>query len=99
VQYEGSLKNGMKHGKGTFTFADGSKYVGEFKDNKKHGRGVDCKPDGSVEYSGGFKDGLRHGKGKNFGIKMGGGGTFRTGEWQEGRKLTKHVRKKRISVL
>ncbi len=29
-------------GAGTFTSADGSKYVGEYKDGKQHGQGMSC---------------------------------------------------------
>ncbi len=29
-----------RHGQGTFTSADGDKYVGEYKDGKKHGKGT-----------------------------------------------------------
>ena len=32
-QYVGNLKKEM-HGKGTFTYSDGNKYVGEWKENK-----------------------------------------------------------------
>ena len=47
---------------GTYTFADGEKYVGEFKDGEFHGQGTYTFTDGE-NYVGGFKDGKRHGQG------------------------------------
>ena len=38
----GEHKNGKYHGKGTYTYADGSKYIGEFKDNMLNGKGNLC---------------------------------------------------------
>ena len=35
-----------KHGQGTYTYADGRKYVGEWKENKKHGQGTYTYADG-----------------------------------------------------
>lgn len=37
--YYGSFKNGKRHGKGTFSYANGSKYEGDWCDNFKHGYG------------------------------------------------------------
>ena len=48
--------------KGTYTWADGSKYVGEYKDGKKHGKGTMTYPDGA-KFVGKFKEGKKHGKG------------------------------------
>ena len=47
---------------GTFTYADGRKYVGEFKDDKKHGQGTLTVADGT-KYVGEFKDDKMHGQG------------------------------------
>ena len=56
-------KDGKFHGKGTSTFADGSKYVAEFKNGKfLHGQGTLTFPDGS-KYVGEWKNGKRHGHG------------------------------------
>ena len=41
---EGDCINGY----GTFTYADGSKYVGEFKDGKRNGQGTKTRVDGST---------------------------------------------------
>ncbi len=35
--YYGSFKNGKRHGKGTFLYADGTKYEGSWENNLKHG--------------------------------------------------------------
>ena len=47
---------------GTYTFADGVKYVGEWKDNKRHGQGTFTSPDAG-KYVGEFKDNKFHGQG------------------------------------
>ncbi|MDP7647112.1 MAG: SHOCT domain-containing protein, partial [Candidatus Woesearchaeota archaeon] len=47
---------------GTFTYADGAKYVGEFEDDKKHGQGTFTLANGD-KYIGGWKDDKRHGQG------------------------------------
>ena len=49
-------------GKGTYTFADGSKYVGEYNDGMIHGQGTLTTANGS-KYIGEFKDGMMHGQG------------------------------------
>ena len=35
--YEGEVVNNKKHGKGTFTFSDGGKYIGDWQNDKRHG--------------------------------------------------------------
>lgn len=47
---------------GTYTTANGTKYVGQFKDGKEHGQGTDDYADGG-KYVGQFKDGEYHGQG------------------------------------
>lgn len=39
-KYQGNFKKGMKHKKGTYTWADGGVYTGEFFEDKMHGEGV-----------------------------------------------------------
>ena len=41
---------------GTFTWADGGKYVGEFKDGNSYGKGIQYHADGTVEKEGIWKD-------------------------------------------
>ncbi|MDZ4132679.1 MAG: hypothetical protein U1E11_06025 [Dethiobacteria bacterium] len=48
TSYEGEWKNGVFHGQGTLTFANGSKLVGEFVDGSIHGIGRTICPDGHV---------------------------------------------------
>jgi antitoxin component YwqK of YwqJK toxin-antitoxin module len=48
-RYIGQFKDGLKHGIGTFFYADGSKYQGEFRFNLKHGIGIFTKDDGNIE--------------------------------------------------
>ena len=48
-KYVGEVKNGIPHGRGTYTWADGNKYVGEWKDSKQHGQGTYTYADGTVE--------------------------------------------------
>ena len=47
---------------GTYTWADGEKYVGEYKDDKRTGQGIYTWPSGN-KYVGEFKDGKPHGQG------------------------------------
>ncbi|MCS5609154.1 MAG: trypsin-like peptidase domain-containing protein, partial [Candidatus Poribacteria bacterium] len=47
---------------GTYTFANGGKYVGEYRDNKWHGQGTYTFADGRKDV-GEFKDGKFHGQG------------------------------------
>ena len=36
--YEGEFKGANRHGKGTYIWSNGTKYVGEWKDNEMHGQ-------------------------------------------------------------
>ena len=36
--YEGDVKDGKRHGKGTFKYKNGDSYQGQFFDNMRHGR-------------------------------------------------------------
>ena len=47
---------------GTYTSANGNKYVGEWKDDKFHGQGTETWPDGG-KYVGEFRDDKRNGQG------------------------------------
>ena len=47
---------------GTYTFADGDKYVGEYKDGKRNGQGTYTAANGN-KYAGEFKDDKRNGQG------------------------------------
>ena len=45
-KYEGELKDGKRHGQGTYTYSDGGKYEGEFKNGERHGQGILTSPNG-----------------------------------------------------
>ena len=80
--YVGEWKDGKRHGRGTFTWADGAKYVGEYvgewKDDKPNGRGEWTSPYLPVKYVGEYKDGKRHGQGS---MNLADGGTY-VGQWE-----------------
>jgi len=62
-KYEGELRSGVTfHGQGTYTWADGQKYVGEWKNGAINGLGTLTWADGS-KYVGEWKDFRRHGQG------------------------------------
>ena len=60
-KYEGDWKDGMLHGKGTYTWAVGHKYVGGWKNGKMHGKGTFTNASGS-KYVGEFWYGEYEGK-------------------------------------
>ena len=64
---------------GTYTWADGQKYVGEWKDRKQHGQGTDTYSDGS-KYVGEYKDGKKYGQGTYTFAD----GTVEKGIWENG---------------
>ena len=47
---------------GSYTWANGDKYIGEWKDNKQHGQGTTEWSNGT-KYIGGWKDNKQHGRG------------------------------------
>merc|ERR1712151_134888 len=64
-RYEGSYKNGFRHGHGTYFFTSnetGARYIGEYKDGKKDGLGIMYYPDGSI-YDGQWANNQRTGDG------------------------------------
>lgn len=62
-KYVGEVKDGKKHGKGTYTWFDGKKYEGEFVNDTISGKGKCSFPTGDV-YEGEFVNGLFDGSGK-----------------------------------
>eukprot|EP00960_Hanusia_phi_P054807 762781-Hanusia_phi.AAC.10 len=76
--FEGRWLN-HKPQRGTFIYADGSRYEGEFVDGRFEGKGKRTYHDGS-EYSGSFHDGRRHGKGVYWDVD----GNVYDGEFLEG---------------
>ena len=66
ASYSGTLKNGLKHGKGTITWANGDVYEGDWQDGNLHGHGTMKWASGAV-YEGDFVNGKITGKGKKTG--------------------------------
>lgn len=62
-RYNGEVNaKGKRHGKGTFYWPSGQKYVGEWKDDEQSGQGTMSWADGN-KYVGEWKDGKRSGQG------------------------------------
>ena len=61
-EYEGEIRDGLPHGKGTFKYKNGDEYNGEFKNGLFDGNGEHITKKGE-RYSGEFKNGKREGKG------------------------------------
>ena len=73
------------HGKGKFTYKDGSTYEGEWEDDKrddKHGHYIWKEEHGYSEYKGEFKDDKRHGHGTYTWLDQP-GYTYK-GDWKDG---------------
>jgi hypothetical protein len=82
---EGEWLNGLLHGQGTETHANGDRYVGEFKAGDSHGQGTfyflannNSKGD---KYEGEFKEGKQHGQGRYTWAN----GKKYDGEWKDGK--------------
>ena len=54
--YEGTMRNGIQHGRGIFTWASGKRYEGEWRDGKPHGRGIYTLAEGG-RYEGEWRNG------------------------------------------
>ena len=80
VGFAGCIKGDCTNGYGTYTWADGEKYVGGFKDGKQHGQGTLTFASGD-KYVGGFKYGKGHGQG-TFTFAD---GTVDNGIWKNGK--------------
>ena len=66
---------------GTYTYANGDKYVGEFRDGKFHGQGTFTFANGN-RYIGEFRNGKRSGQGTH---NYAGGDTY-AGEWRDDKR-------------
>ena len=74
----------FRSGQGTFTFADGAKYVGEFKDGLPNGQGTITYLDGG-KYVGEWKDGKKNRQG-TFTLPD---GKVIEGQWRNGKYVGK----------
>ena len=79
VGFAECIKGDCNNGYGTWTFADGEKYVGEWKDNNKHGLGTFTWASGN-KYVGEYKDGKRNGQGTYTWAD----GRIKKGIWKDG---------------
>lgn len=62
TEYIGNFSNGVRDGKGSFTFSNGNEYIGNFKENKSSGIGR-MKYNNGDEYIGNWEDGKKEGLG------------------------------------
>ena len=62
TEYIGNFVNGIREGKGVFTFSNGNEYIGNFKNNKSNGVGR-MKYNNGDEYLGNWVDGKKDGLG------------------------------------
>lgn len=76
--YNGQLKDGNRHGKGTQVWPDGAKYVGAWENNTANGLGKFYHADGDI-YEGEWVNDKANGKGKYVHLN---GATY-NGEWKE----------------
>tara|TARA_B100001175_G_scaffold72067_1_gene59867 strand:- start:868 stop:2712 length:1845 start_codon:yes stop_codon:yes gene_type:complete len=79
--YEGTLLNGLMHGKGKFVYDNGNIYEGDWIRNKRTGKGKYTSKSGEI-YEGSFIDGNRQGKGK---ITYPNGNSY-DGDWSQNKK-------------
>ena len=74
------ISGDCEDGYGTYTWADGDKYVGEYKDGNKSGQGTQTYYDGA-KYQGEWKKGEKNG----FGIYTFSDGSQWAGEFKDGK--------------
>lgn len=79
-KYAGSWEQGEMHGKGVFTWPDGTYYEGEYQNGKKHGQGKFRFASLNV-YEGDWANGKIEGKGV---IVDNSGTVVRKGIWKDG---------------
>ncbi len=62
-EYSGQVRNGMKHGVGTYNFFEGDVYSGEFANDKLEGQGEYRSVSEGYTHTGRFKNNSSHGEG------------------------------------
>lgn len=78
--YEGTFKDGLQHGTGSYKLPNGYEYTGEWVEGEIRGQGTARFPNGSI-YEGEFANGKPEGEGK---ITFADGGTY-VGDWVDGK--------------
>lgn len=78
--YSGQVLNGKWHGFGTYSWANGQRYVGEIRDGKRHGYGLLTLPGGL--YEGDWRNDTMHGHG----TLVFADGTKAVGNWVAGKR-------------
>jgi hypothetical protein len=63
TSYNGATRDGMPHGTGVLTFADGTTYRGQWTSGLPEGWGILTRRDGRVIYNGQWRNGKKHGRG------------------------------------
>jgi hypothetical protein len=71
------IRNGMANGRGTYTLANGDKFVGELKDGRRNGQGTFTFANGN-KYVGEYKDDKRNGQGIEYRAD---GTIINSGQW------------------
>ena len=61
-RYDGEMRDGKRHGRGTYVWANGNRYDGEWREGHGHGRATWVGSNGA-RYEGEYRDGKRHGRG------------------------------------
>ena len=61
-RYEGDIRDGKRHGQGTFIWAEGGRYEGEWRNDKRTGWGTETWTNGN-RYEGEYLDNRLHGRG------------------------------------
>ena len=77
----GDFKNAMRHGQGSFTWANGDVYEGEWKEDVCDGKGVLITANGD-KYEGEFSMGVKEGQGR----KVWTNGDVYEGSWRGGQQ-------------
>ena len=83
VGYGQCISGDCENGQGTYTYANGDKYVGEFKDGLKNGKGTYTFASGN-KYVGKFKDDKYNGKGT---ATLADGSIYHSGLWKDGKPV------------
>ena len=84
--YQGEMVNGVREGKGTYSFPNGDKYEGYWKNNKMEGKGVYYFKDGD-KYDGDWVGGKKEGQG----IYYFSNGTKYEGNWVQSKMEGKGI--------